>query len=119
MRFNRYDGLNLKFNVRSVFLVAAPPTFYEGGQPADCATDAEPVERVVCQTAVNSGNPGANSERPDDQRTGSPTGARVGRTLSETVRRTQDWRIAGAVFRPEGAALCQPRPTAWVTVTMS
>jgi hypothetical protein len=33
---------------------------------------------VVCQTAVESGNPGANSERPDAQRTGSQTGAQGG-----------------------------------------
>ena len=57
------------------------------------SADAEPVERVVCQTAVESGNPGANSERLDDQRTGSQTGARVGRTLSQNMSRTPDPRF--------------------------
>ena len=106
--------LNLKFNVHSVFLVAAPPTFYEGGLPdecetADCATDAKPVEHVVCQTAVESGNSGANSERPDDQRTGSQTVARVGRTLPENVTRLAQVSRPRRWLGPKGATYIRSR----------
>ena len=45
VKLNRHHGINLEFDVHSLFLVAAPPTFCKGGRPN--SRDIDPRSSIV------------------------------------------------------------------------